>query len=117
GRGRGGIVDLVGRRDAPSERRGREVGGGRGRGVERVVARVGARDRNPADGYRLARPYVLVGERRAGVAVGHAVARHPVVGEGDRRGCGPVVGLVHARGGDRQGPLGDVGRGRGRGAG
>src|SRR5262249_29326679 len=111
-----GVEDLVfGRQSRQRQRLGRDVGRSRRRGVDGVVARVGAADGDPADRSRLARAHVLVAERGARVPVGEDVSRNTVVGEGGGGGDGRVVALVGARGGDEEGPRRHVGRGRGNG--
>src|SRR5207302_1635211 len=62
---------------------------------------------------RLAVARLLVGKRRAGIAVGEGVAGDAVVAEG-HRGCDrAVIDLIDAGGGDSQRPGGDVGGGGG----
>src|SRR5262249_28355493 len=96
---------------------GGDVGRGRGRGVERVVARVGATDADPAHRDRLGGADVLVRERGGGVAIGEHVAANAVIRQGHRGSGAAIVDLVHAVGSDGQGPGGDVGHGAGRGVG
>src|SRR5205823_413669 len=113
GGGGGAVVDLVhpGCRDREGPLR--DVRRGRGRGVEGVVARIGAGDRDPGDRDGLAVAHVLVPEAGRGVAVGEHVTGHPVVRQGHGGGGRAVVDLVHPGCRDREGPLRDVGRGRG----
>ena len=80
GGGRSAIVDLVDPGRGDRERSGRDVGRRARRGVERVVAGVGPADRDARYAHRLAGPDVLVGERRAGIAIGDGVAGDLVVG-------------------------------------
>src|SRR5207247_6656078 len=68
--------------------------------VERVVAGIGAADRNAADRYRLAGANILVGEAGAGIAVGEQVAGDPVVRQRHRGHGRAVVDPVHTRGAD-----------------
>ena len=59
-----------------------------------VVGRVGAAERDAADGDGLGRADVLVGETGGGVAGGEAVAGEAIVGEGDRGAGGAIINLV-----------------------
>src|SRR5204862_648 len=73
------VVDLGVGRGRDDQGPGGDVGGGRGAGVEGVIAGISAADADAADGHRLTRADVLVGEGSAGVVVGEHVARDAVV--------------------------------------
>ena len=108
-----GVVSLVGRGGTgDSQRECRDIGGHAGRLDERVVGRVGTRDRITRDGDRLTRADVLIGEDTRSVRrhEGDGVARNRgdgAAGDGSRQES--VVGLV-GRGGasDGQGESRDV---------
>src|SRR5207302_203846 len=96
-RGRVPVVDLVNTGRAHGEVAWGDVGGGgRGRVDLVVVAGVRARDRDPAYRHRLAIGHVLVRERGDDVGGRHDVATDPVRGQGDGRGCDPVIDLGDA---------------------
>ena len=108
-----GVVSLVGRGGTgDSQRECRDIGVHAGRLDERVVGRVGTRDRITRDGDRLTRADVLIGEDTRSVRrhEGDGVARNRgdgAAGDGSRQES--VVGLV-GRGGasDGQGESRDV---------
>src|SRR5579871_3148854 len=80
----------------------RDVGRGRRGGVDRIVGRGGAGNRDAADRNGLAAAGRFAGEASAGVAVGEDVARNAIVGENHGGRCSAVVNLIDAGCGDRQ---------------
>src|SRR5439155_19842361 len=112
-RGCSPVVNLVDPGGADYQRPGGDVGRRAGRGVDRVVGRVGAGHRDAADAHALGGARVFVGETGAAVAGAQTVARHAIIRKSHRRGGGAVINFVHARGADDQGFGGDVCRGAG----
>src|SRR5207247_2035321 len=115
GGGGGSVESLVDAAGVHAQGAGRDVGRGRGRGVEGVVVRVGAADHDAADDHLLAGTRVLVAVRRAAIAGREVVAGHAVIRKGDGGGGRAVVNLADAAGAHGQGAGGDVRRGRRRG--
>src|SRR5260370_22864577 len=85
----------------------------RSRGVERVVARVGAADADPADAHRLAHAHVLDRKSTRLISSHTCVSYAAVFLQKDRGGGVPVLHLLHARRAHRQPPPRDVRPGHG----
>src|SRR5262249_13081900 len=98
------VVDFRVRRRGHGDRAPGDVRRGRGRGVERVVAGVGAGDIDARNRDGLAGANVLVGEGGGRVARGQRVANDAVIRKCDRGGRGAVVTPVHAGRADGQRP-------------
>src|SRR5262249_55895 len=107
------VVNFIVCGDTACDCGGGDVGGSIGRGIERVIAGIGATQGDAADRDGLGRANVLVGKTGAGVAGGQAVTAQPVVGKSDRGAGGAVVDLVGAGGGYVQRASSDVGGGAG----
>src|SRR5262249_30324195 len=109
----GAVIDLVVGADQGGHRGHGDVSGRAGRGVDGVIGRVSAADRNAADAHRFGRAYVRVGEAGAGVAGGETVAGHPIICERDVGAGGAVINLIHPSSRNAQGASRNVGGGAG----
>src|SRR5205085_3464111 len=106
----GAVVDLAITCSSDGQSLGSDIrhrGGGR---VERVIAGVGAGDRDSDDVDRLAIADVLIGEVGGRVCVREGVSTHTVVRQVYAGAGGAAVWLVHTGGGNGQGSGGDVRR-------
>src|SRR5439155_23064577 len=111
------VINLVRASGADHQRPGGDVGRRAGRGVDRVVGRVGAGHRDAADAHALGGARVFVGETGAAVAGAQTVASDAIIRKSHRPVGSAVINFVHAGGADHQRPRGDIRRRAGRGIG